>query len=236
MPPISICDALGFVPRLAVIVIGTTSRVALANKGRVDVIVTVRGKASHSSTPWVGRERDRGRAPRARSRAGGRCRRQQASRSRPGHADADRGALMAGGDPYGAGRGAAGVRSPPSSRRRSAGGVRRHRRGGGHRRSRGRSRPSSASSCIRPRSRLTAPSCATASGWMPAHGLAAAADISLSWRARRRLFLLQGRGGDACGGRATWSSGTPRTSASAVSDLVAGAVSYVGMIEEYLCP
>jgi acetylornithine deacetylase len=51
---ISICDALGFTPRLAVIVIGTTSRVALANKGRIDVIVTVRGKATHSSTPWVG--------------------------------------------------------------------------------------------------------------------------------------------------------------------------------------
>src|SRR5438552_2448022 len=51
---LSICDALGFTPRLAVIVIGTTSRVALANKGRVDAIITVRGKASHSSTPWVG--------------------------------------------------------------------------------------------------------------------------------------------------------------------------------------
>lgn len=51
---ISICDALGFTPRLAVIVIGTTSQVALANKGRVDVIVTVRGKASHSGTPWAG--------------------------------------------------------------------------------------------------------------------------------------------------------------------------------------
>jgi len=51
---ISICDALGFAPRLAVIVIGTNSQVALANKGRVDVIVTVRGKASHSGTPWAG--------------------------------------------------------------------------------------------------------------------------------------------------------------------------------------
>src|SRR5262245_14429978 len=51
---ISICEALGFSPKLAVIVIGTTSRVALANKGRIDAIVTVRGKASHSSTPWVG--------------------------------------------------------------------------------------------------------------------------------------------------------------------------------------
>jgi acetylornithine deacetylase len=51
---ISICEALGYNPKLAVIVIGTTSRIALANKGRVDVIVTVRGKAAHSSTPWAG--------------------------------------------------------------------------------------------------------------------------------------------------------------------------------------
>ena len=36
------------------IVIGTTGRIALANKGRVDVIVTVRGKAAHSSTPSAG--------------------------------------------------------------------------------------------------------------------------------------------------------------------------------------
>jgi acetylornithine deacetylase/succinyl-diaminopimelate desuccinylase-like protein len=51
---LSICEALGFFPKLAVIVIGTTGRVALANKGRIDVIVTVRGRAAHSSTPWVG--------------------------------------------------------------------------------------------------------------------------------------------------------------------------------------
>jgi acetylornithine deacetylase len=51
---ISICEAIGYNPKLAVIVIGTTSRIALANKGRVDVIVTVRGKAAHSSTPWAG--------------------------------------------------------------------------------------------------------------------------------------------------------------------------------------
>jgi acetylornithine deacetylase len=50
----SICDALGYCPRLVVIAIGTTGRVALANKGRIDVAVTVRGKASHSSTPWMG--------------------------------------------------------------------------------------------------------------------------------------------------------------------------------------
>jgi acetylornithine deacetylase len=51
---ISICDAIGFNPKLSIIVIGTTSRVALGNKGRIDVLVTVSGKASHSSTPWVG--------------------------------------------------------------------------------------------------------------------------------------------------------------------------------------
>jgi acetylornithine deacetylase/succinyl-diaminopimelate desuccinylase-like protein len=51
---ISICEALGFMPKLGIIVIGTTGRVSLANKGRVDVIVTVRGNAAHSSTPWAG--------------------------------------------------------------------------------------------------------------------------------------------------------------------------------------
>src|SRR5262245_53351533 len=50
----SICAAVGAIPRAAVVVIGTTSRVALANKGRIDVIVTVKGKAAHSSTPWAG--------------------------------------------------------------------------------------------------------------------------------------------------------------------------------------
>lgn len=50
----SICTAIGTMPRAAVIVIGTTGRVALANKGRLDIIVTVRGKAAHSSTPWAG--------------------------------------------------------------------------------------------------------------------------------------------------------------------------------------
>jgi acetylornithine deacetylase/succinyl-diaminopimelate desuccinylase-like protein len=47
-------DALGFVPKLGVIVIGTTSRISLGNKGRLDVLVTVSGKAAHSSTPWAG--------------------------------------------------------------------------------------------------------------------------------------------------------------------------------------
>jgi acetylornithine deacetylase/succinyl-diaminopimelate desuccinylase-like protein len=51
---IRIGEALGFNPRLAVNVIGTSGRVALGNKGRVDAIVTVRGKATHSSMPWAG--------------------------------------------------------------------------------------------------------------------------------------------------------------------------------------
>ncbi len=50
----SICEALRYCPQLVVIAIGTTGRVALANKGRIDVSVTVRGKATHSSTPWMG--------------------------------------------------------------------------------------------------------------------------------------------------------------------------------------
>jgi acetylornithine deacetylase len=49
-----ICDALGYCPRLAVIALGTTGRIALANKGRIDVFVTVRGKAAHSAMPWMG--------------------------------------------------------------------------------------------------------------------------------------------------------------------------------------
>jgi acetylornithine deacetylase/succinyl-diaminopimelate desuccinylase-like protein len=50
----SVCAALDYCPRLAVIAIGTSGRVALANKGRIDVMVTVRGKSSHSSTPGMG--------------------------------------------------------------------------------------------------------------------------------------------------------------------------------------
>ena len=47
-------ETLGFVPKLGVIVIGTTGRISLGNKGRLDVLVTVSGKAAHSSTPWAG--------------------------------------------------------------------------------------------------------------------------------------------------------------------------------------
>jgi acetylornithine deacetylase len=38
----------------AVICIGTGNKVAIGNKGRVDVDITVKGKAAHSSAPWSG--------------------------------------------------------------------------------------------------------------------------------------------------------------------------------------
>ena len=50
----AILGALGAPPRLGVVVLGTSSQVALGNKGRIDIEVTVRGKASHSSMPGRG--------------------------------------------------------------------------------------------------------------------------------------------------------------------------------------
>ncbi len=51
-----ILEGYGRPPELAVVGIGTANRLCLANKGRIDVQVTVRGKASHSSMPWDGRD------------------------------------------------------------------------------------------------------------------------------------------------------------------------------------
>ena len=51
---LSIVEALGFLPKQTIIAVGTTGRLALANKGRIDVEVTVRGRVSHSSTPGAG--------------------------------------------------------------------------------------------------------------------------------------------------------------------------------------
>ena len=50
----SVCDALGDLPDLAVICLGTDSRIGAANKGRIDVDISVEGRAVHSSTPWAG--------------------------------------------------------------------------------------------------------------------------------------------------------------------------------------
>ena len=44
----------GLAARHGIVGLGTTNRVCLGNKGRIDVEVVVRGKASHSSTPWAG--------------------------------------------------------------------------------------------------------------------------------------------------------------------------------------
>ncbi len=38
----------------AVVAIATDGAICLANKGRVDVVITVRGRAAHSATPWAG--------------------------------------------------------------------------------------------------------------------------------------------------------------------------------------
>ena len=50
----SVLAHLGSVPDFAVIALGTDSRVAIGNKGRIDVDITVHGRSCHSSTPWQG--------------------------------------------------------------------------------------------------------------------------------------------------------------------------------------
>lgn len=50
----AIFGALGHVPPLGIVVIGTSGRISLGNKGRIDVEMEVHGRAAHSSTPWAG--------------------------------------------------------------------------------------------------------------------------------------------------------------------------------------
>lgn len=50
----SVCNALDALPNLALICLGTDSRIGAANKGRIDVDISVEGRAVHSSTPWAG--------------------------------------------------------------------------------------------------------------------------------------------------------------------------------------
>jgi len=50
----AIVGDLDAIPRLGVVVIGTGRQVALANKGRLDVKLSLYGKACHSSSPWMG--------------------------------------------------------------------------------------------------------------------------------------------------------------------------------------
>ncbi|MFN2490698.1 MAG: M20 family metallopeptidase [Actinomycetota bacterium] len=49
-----IIDELGIAATHGLVVFGTDMRVSLGNRGRVDVEITLRGKAAHSSQPWLG--------------------------------------------------------------------------------------------------------------------------------------------------------------------------------------
>lgn len=51
---IKILESLRSPPKLGVVAVGSNGRVALGNKGRIDIEVEIGGKASHSSTPWAG--------------------------------------------------------------------------------------------------------------------------------------------------------------------------------------
>ncbi len=45
---------MGRIPELVIVVIGSSGQVSLGNKGRYDILATVRGRAAHSSMPWLG--------------------------------------------------------------------------------------------------------------------------------------------------------------------------------------
>jgi acetylornithine deacetylase len=49
-----ILDDLGVTATSGILLTGTDLRVSLGNRGRVDVNVTIEGKSSHSSQPWLG--------------------------------------------------------------------------------------------------------------------------------------------------------------------------------------
>lgn len=49
-----ILDSLPALPAIGVLALGTDNRVSLANKGRIDIEIVVRGEACHSSSPWLG--------------------------------------------------------------------------------------------------------------------------------------------------------------------------------------
>jgi len=41
-------------PQAGILGVGTNTKIALGNRGRIDVLVHIQGKSSHSSTPWAG--------------------------------------------------------------------------------------------------------------------------------------------------------------------------------------
>lgn len=49
-----IFSTLPIAPKLGVVAIGSNGKVALGNKGRIDIEIEIGGTASHSSTPWAG--------------------------------------------------------------------------------------------------------------------------------------------------------------------------------------
>lgn len=53
-------ETLGAKPRFGILAIGTASRIALGNRGRLDVDVRITGRPSHSSTPSAGVDVTRG--------------------------------------------------------------------------------------------------------------------------------------------------------------------------------
>lgn len=46
--------ALPIVPRRAVLAVGTKGKLLIGHRGRLDIELVIRGRASHSSTPWLG--------------------------------------------------------------------------------------------------------------------------------------------------------------------------------------
>jgi acetylornithine deacetylase len=49
-----IFSTLGVPPRLGIVAIGSNGKVALGNKGRIDIEIEIGGTAAHSSMPWAG--------------------------------------------------------------------------------------------------------------------------------------------------------------------------------------
>ncbi|WP_372618829.1 M20 family metallopeptidase [Falsiroseomonas sp.] len=52
--------ALGAPPEQGIVALGTGGRISLGNRGRLDLLMTIKGVACHSSTPWLGVDATRG--------------------------------------------------------------------------------------------------------------------------------------------------------------------------------
>lgn len=49
-----VLDRQGITADMGIVIIGTDGKVCAGNKGRIDLLFTVEGRSSHSSTPWLG--------------------------------------------------------------------------------------------------------------------------------------------------------------------------------------